>query len=447
MEQVQNPKKEPSEIYLEAAVLAQSTDPAELAQAYDLFASIPQFLDAPNRAAALKPQRDKYLAVRQAQDLKLQQKAARKKKLLIRLACFGAILAILGTGVLLLLQKIRSDYDHAQELISQGQYREADKILKFTFGYQDSKSIRETLRANLDAFDTIKNELLSDEPISSDRMEVLHAALSMMQDFAETEDLLSRFYRQQTGYTYSPATGTYTMYHCDYDTVGKLIAVTASQHTASGEITTLYTKYISGSAEASQMTVEWDYNTKKISDSTVIKEVTFYDNGHETELEVTYHDDPAKHTFYRWYDHQGKLIYGSAEDTALPKTTSKKTVLLICNKLDENGRLIRSWQQDVDKKGKLGDKEKETLYTYDEKGNLALETHYKTTEKKGKVDYKVTYSYDEQDRLVQTVNDDIPTTYSYNQFGELEQTIVTKDKKENKTTYNYSYFFNKDGLE
>jgi len=446
MEEVQTPKKDAGDIYLEASVLAQSTEPADLAEAYRLFTLVPDYLDARERAAALKPLRDKYIDEQKELQLKALQKAGRRKKLIKKLVIFGVILAVLVTGAVLLTGKIRSDYARAVELMEQGEYRKADKIMRFLFGYGDSKELRQKAREKLDAFDSVKQELLSGE-VSQDRMNELHASLVLMREFSEARELLPRFSRRLTGYTRTPATGTYTIYECSYDEAGNMVTLTAGAHTADGEFQTTYTKYITGSAQDSQMVSEWDYGSKKLSDSTVVKETVFYEGGYETEMETDYHDDPTRYIYYRWYDAEDKLLYGVSEDSSIAKSTSKKTVELHTRKLDENGRLARSWQQEVTKKGKLEDKEKETVYSYDEKGNLTQEIHYKTTEKKGKVDYKVTYTYDDQGRVTQMVDDGDTTVYSYNAFGELEKAVLTKDKKVTETAYRYGYFFNKDGLE
>lgn len=447
MSEVQTPKKEPGDIYLEASVLAQSEAPADLAEAYRLFSLVPEYLDAKERAAALKPKWDQYQEDKKRQELADLQNANRKKKTVKSLITVGIILAVLVTGVLVGIHLLKTNYEKAVALMEEGEYREADNIFKFLFGYQDSADRRDQLKETLDAFDSIKSELLSDEEISSTRMNELHAALQLMPEFSEAEELLGRFTRRKTGHNYYPATGTHTDYEYLYDEAGNQIGITASAPVSSGEMAPLYTQYTSGSPEDSQMTVEWDFGSRKISNSTVIKETTFYENSHETEKEIVTQKDGTTQIFYRWYDAESKVLYGIVDNSELPKTTSKLSVVLESRMLDENGRLVRSWQQEVDKKGKPDDKEKETVYTYDENGNLTLEIHYKTTEKKGKVDYKVTYSYDEQGRLADMVEDDVITVYHYNEFGELRQVVVTKDKKENTYNYFYSYVFDKDGLE
>ena len=39
------------------------------------------------------------------------------------------------------------------------------------------------------------------------------------------------------------------------------------------------------------------------------------------------------------------------------------------------------------------------------------------------------------------VKDDAVTVYTYNEFGELAETVRTKDKKDTRHTYNYGYLY------
>ena len=71
--------RSPSDIYLEAAMLAQSSDPFDLAKAHRLFSSIPDYLDAAQRAASLKSYGDKYATLEKADTQKNLAKKARHK--------------------------------------------------------------------------------------------------------------------------------------------------------------------------------------------------------------------------------------------------------------------------------------------------------------------------------------------------------------------------------
>lgn len=442
MSEVQTLQKSPSDIYLEAAVLAQSDKPEELAEAYLLFSQIPDYEDAETRAAALKPYHEQLLKEKEEAEKVAAAKAAVKKRRNRKIIIVTAAVALVLTAFLLTRAKVRSSYANAMELYSQGQYREASKALRFLFFYKDSRATRKKIVAILENYDNIKTELTEFTPNSLERLEQLRTELLSMQDFPEARELLTRFDRRQISYTVSPSSGAATYYSCGYDINNTLTTVYASAHTDSGEFVPTYTQYISGTVEDNHVIYEYDYESQKLSDSTVITEACYYDSGYETEREITYHDDPTLHTFYRWYDAEGKLLYGAAEDTTFPKTTSKKTVEVHCRQLDEDGRLVRSWKLEVSKKGKVStDKELETTYAYDEKGNLILETHYKTTEKKGKVDFKVSYTYNDQNQLIQMQNDEALTEYTYNSFGELEKTVLKKGKNETTTTYTYGYYF------
>lgn len=432
--------KNPSEIYMDAAVLAQSSDPFDLAKAHRLFASIPGYLDADQRAAALKTYGSKYASLEKAEVQKSLAKKARSKKQTTTLVVILVVIAALVGGFFGLRWKVRTDYARAQELIREGEYREADSILKFLFSYKESEALREHAQQYLNYFDQLKAELDAGG-LSHQRSTEIYGQLKMMESFSEAEALLPLFQRRQLGYTKTASDGKVTTYRHGFDENGNIITVTASQSGEDGE-ETIHTETIYTDSQEGQVTHDFSYTSKKLSDSTVIKKFLNNDGEYLVEQETTYHDDPSKHYFYRWFDAAGNQIYGPTEDFAFPKTSSKKTVLVFYRHLDENGRLVRSWQQEVTKKGKVdSDKTKEVVYSYDDAGNLILETHYKTTEKKNKVDYKVTYTYDDKGRVTEMVNDEAVTVYSYNEFGELAETVLTKSKKDTKHTYQYGYIY------
>lgn len=432
--------RSPSDIYMEAAVLAQSADHFDLAKAHRLFASIPDYLDAAQRANALQYYGDRYKELEQARNRKNQEKKARSRKQTTTLVVVLLVICLLVGGAFGLQWKVRTDYGKAQELIRQGEYREAEKLLQFLFSYKESEALREHAQQYLSYFDELKGELEAGA-VSPIRSTEIYEQLGMMESFSEAAALRQQFTRQQLGYTKTASDGKVTVYRHSYDGSGQLVTVTALQ-TEDGQEKTVHTETITRDPQEGQVTSEFSYTSKKLSDSTVLKEFTNSDGEYIVEEETTYHDDPAKHYFYRWFDAAGNQLYGPTEDFAFPKTSSKKTVLVFYRHLDEKGRLVRSWQQEVTKKGKVdSDKTKEVVYSYDEADRLVLETHYKTTEKKNKVDYKVTYTYDDKGRITEMVRDEAVTVYRYNEFGELSETVRTKDKKDTRHTYNYGYIY------
>lgn len=432
--------KNPSDIYMEAAVLAQSADPFDLAKAHHLFAQIPDYLDAEQRAASLKSYGDRYTQLERERNQKLQAKKNRSRKQTTTLVVILVVIAVLVGGAFGLQWKVRTDYARAQELIREGEYREAEKLLQFLFSYKESEALREHAQQYLTYFDELKSELEAGG-LSPVRSTEIYEQLGMMESFSEAAALRQQFTRQQLGYTKTASDGKVTVYRHSYDGSGQLVTVTALQ-TDDGKEKTVHTETITRDPQEGQVTSEFSYTSKKLSDSTVLKEFTNSDGEYIVEEETTYHDDPTKHYFYRWFDAAGNQIYGPTEDFSFPKTSSKKTVLVFYRHLDENGRLVRSWQQEVTKKGKVdSDKTKEVVYSYDDAGNLILETHYKTTEKKNKLDYKVTYTYDDKGRITEMDKDGAVTVYTYNEFGELSETVRTKDKKDTKHTYNYGYIY------
>ena len=432
--------KEPSEIYLEAAELSQSSDPFNLAKAYRLFASIPGYLDADDRAAELKKYGKEYTNLERAQVQKKLEKKARNKRTTTTIVVIAVILLVVVGGLFGLQWKVRTDYDRAVVLLQEGEYREADHLLQFLFSYKDSEALRERAQQYLNYFDQLKTEL-EEGGVTVARSSEIYQQLQIMADFSEAEALLSQFHRQQVGYSKTASDGKVTDYRYDFDGSGNVVAINSFKTTDEGEelvcTETIYTDALEG-----QVTHDFSYTSKKLSDSTVIQEFSNSDGEYLVEKKTTYEDDPTKHYFYRWFDAAGNQVYGPTEDFAFPKASSKLTVLVFYRHLDENGRLVRSWQQEVTKKGKIDDeKTKEVVYAYDESGNLVLETHYKTTEKKNKVDYTTTYTYDDQGRLIQMVKDETRTDYTFNSFGEEDSTIVTKDGKETKTVYQYAYLY------
>lgn len=438
--------RSPSDIYLEAAMLAQSSDPFDLAKAHRLFSSIPDYLDAAQRAASLKSYGDKYATLEKADTQKNLAKKARSKKQVTTLVVILVVIAVLVAGLFALQWKVRTDYERAVELVQEGEYREADNILKFLFSYKDSEALRAHAQQYLSYFDQLKAELEAGD-LSHARSTEIYEQLGIMANFSEAETLRQQFQRRQLGYTKTASDGDVTVYRHGFDENGQVIVITALQEDDGAE-KTVHTESITRDPQEGQVTSEFSYTSKKLSDSTVLKKFTNSDGEYIVEEETTYHDDPTKHYFYRWFDAAGNQIYGPTEDFSFPKTSSKKTVLVFYRHLDAEGRVVRSWQQEVTKKGKVdSEKTKEVVYAYNDAGQLTLETHYKTTEKKNKVDYTVTYTYDDQGRITEMVKDGAITVYTYNEFGELAETVRTKDKKDTRQVYSYGYIYDPDGTQ
>lgn len=438
--------REPSDIYMDAAVLAQSSDPYDLARAYRLFASIPDYLDAAQRAASLKIYGDKYAELEKANIKKVQEKKSKGRRQITTLVVVLLVIAGLVGGAFGLQWKVRTDYEKAQALIREGEYREAEKLLQFLFSYKESEALREHAQQYLNYFDALKGELEAGG-LSPARSTEIYDQLGMMEGFSEAEALRQQFTRKQLGYTKTASDGQVTVYRHGFDENGQVIVITALQ-VEDGEEKTVHTETVYRDPQEGQVTSEFSYTAKKLSDSTVLKKFTNSDGEYIVEEETTYHDDPTKHYFYRWFNEDGNQVYGPTEDFSFPKTGSKKTVLVFYRHLDAQGRVVRSWQQEVTKKGKVdSEKQKEVVYSYDEAGQLVLETHYKTTEKKNKVDYTVTYTYDDKGRITEMVKDDAVTVYTYNEFGELAETVRTKDKKDTRQVYSYGYIYGPDGAQ
>ena len=430
--------REPSEIYLEAATLAQSSAPLDRAKAYRLFASIPGYLDAQERAAELKSYGDRYAELERAEQMQKQVKKARSKKQTGTLITVLVIIGALVGGFFFLRWKVTTDYDKAVALIQEGEYREADNILKFLFSYKESESLREHAQQYLTYFDELKQELEADLSGYERETEIYHQ-LQMMSNFSEAEALLANFQRQAFGYTKTASDGKVTRYRNGFDDDGNIINITAWKPTDEGE-EKVHTETISTDPVEGRTARLFEYESKKISDSAVRAEYTLSDGAYLVEKKTEYEDDPAKYDFYRWFDAAGNQVYGPTDEYEFPKSGSSQTVLVFYHQLDENGRLVRSWQQEVTKKGKIDDeKQKEVTYTYDDRGNLSEEIHYKTTEKKNKVDYRVTYTYDAQGRVTQMVNDGTVTDYTYTELGEQDTITVDKNGKKTQTVYEYGY--------
>lgn len=438
--------REPSDIYMDAAVLAQSSDPYDLARAYRLFASIPDYLDAAQRAASLKIYGDKYAELEKANIKKVQEKKSKGRRQITTLVVVLLVIAGLVGGAFGLQWKVRTDYEKAQALIREGEYREAEKLLQFLFSYKESEALREHAQQYLSYFDALKSELEAGG-LSPARSTEIYDQLGMMEGFSEAESLRQQFARKQLCYTKTASDGDVTVYRHGFDENGQVTVITALQ-VEDGEEKTVHTETVYRDLQEGQVTSEFSYTAKKLSDSTVLKKFTNSDGEYIVEEETTYHDDPAKHYFYRWFNEDGNQVYGPTEDFSFPKTGSKKTVLVFYRHLDAQGRVVRSWQQEVTKKGKVdSEKQKEVVYSYDEAGQLVLETHYKTTEKKNKVDYTVTYTYDDKGRITEMVKDDAVTVYTYNEFGELAETVRTKDKKDTRQVYSYGYIYGPEGAQ
>lgn len=418
MSQAQTPQQDPGEVYLEAATLAQSTDPAELAEAYRLFASIPNYLDASKRAAVLKPYYDKLELQKKLDTVNSELKARSKARLLRTLLGVFIALVVITFGVLFyFIRQLHSDYKSAVVLYNDGFYESAIEILNNSFFVgKDAIDLKNKMQKALDIYDTASEELLRGS-VSPQRMLELQQELSSISYYEYARQLLNSFQLRLSSCTVSGTSGTATV---EYDYASKYKADVSVDHTLSlSELSAINDfKLLNLIPDAVSTTdFAYQYPSDGYNNHTIISEFRRYVDSNVIQQHFTYQDGSTLRIHHLWYDYTDDLIVGYASKY-FPKPDRNQTVYVYSYKWDENRHITNSWRQELTSTGELSPgKKEETVYTYDD-----------------------------QDRLIRKESASSSTVYTYDEAAGIAEAVLKEGSTETRITYYYGYWIDFDNF-
>jgi len=481
MEQDAPAAADPSQIYLEAATLAQGLTAQELKQAVALFESIPDYLDAPQRAAAV---RNQYIELLHKEQAELQaQKAAKLKQYLLYGSCIAGAAALLITIIVLVASAITNSntYKDALALMAQENYAEAITLFESLEDYKDAPGMLEQAQylreqqlldqdydaalklveakeyaAAIDAFEQLGShrdsrqqlekarELLQLQQEEAQRAETYAAAAEMLKsgddekeneayqlltqlgDYKDAPQLLSKFRRVVSHMNFDSSSSKYTDYteNYTYNDIGK-VADTHQEfqqtYSKTFQITIHHTYDSNGNEELA--TYEYpNTSTSQLGNKNVASEESVYDGGGRLiDRCTTYIDETVKHEYYRWYDEEGNLLSPELSDEYLASHADPSQNYLLTNRMiNSEGQILRTWQETVSNEGvPSGQRNKETVYEYNSEGRIARILTYTGAASEDATPSTTTYIYTDQGRLLRIETDSTVTHYGYNEEGDL----------------------------
>jgi len=407
----ETPRQDPSEIYLEAATLAQSVDPTELAEAYRLFASIPNYLDASKRAAALKPYYDKIELQKKLGAADSELKVQKKAKLLRALLGVFAALVIATFGILWYREKLHAGYLEAIEIYNNGtNYSMAIGLLDAPFNSKEAVDLKNEMQKAIDICD-IATEELQDDSISYERLLELHQELSSVSYYYEADRLLSFFQSRLFSCTISDTSGTTTIKYdyASYDEAN--VSVDSSLPLSKLSAVNDFTLLNPLPDDISVTDFTYQYPSNGYTDHTIISESRqFSSDNYVTQQDFTYQDGSSLRIYHRWYNRYDIQLCGYYYESFV-QPAKDQTVFVYSYKLDENGRIASSWRQELTSTGELSpEKKEETVYTYDD-----------------------------QDRLIRKESASSSTVYTYDEAAGIVEAVLKEGSTEITITYQYGY--------